>query len=89
MVPEGWLTDGPFAKQNRIGMWFFVLALLTLMVVDLLTGIASASPLDCESIHDADQRNYCRAVSKRQKSYCEFIKNHDLRYRCRAEVLPK
>ena len=47
---------------------------------------AFGSPLECESIKDADQRNYCRAVSKQQKSYCNFIKNGDLRHRCRAEV---
>ena len=47
---------------------------------------ARGSPLDCEGIRDTDQRNYCRAVSKNQKSYCEFIKDRDLRYKCRAMV---
>ena len=48
--------------------------------------LAHASPLDCESIREPDQRHYCRAVSKPDKGECEFIKAHDLRQECRARV---
>ncbi len=47
---------------------------------------AKSSPLDCELIHDADQRHYCRAVAIPDKAECEFIKNHDVRMECRARV---
>lgn len=57
-----------------------------LMLVMVIAGTASASPLDCEGLRDADRRNYCRAVAKQQKTYCEFIKDHDLRFTCRAAV---
>ncbi len=51
-----------------------------------VSSAAYASPLACESIRNADQRNYCRAISGNKKSWCEFIKDADLRFRCRAEV---
>jgi hypothetical protein len=44
------------------------------------------SGLDCEGISDADHRNACRAVAKNDRSYCELIKNKDLRFECRARV---
>jgi hypothetical protein len=47
---------------------------------------AHASSLDCEGIHDADQRNLCRAVARGDRSFCEFIKDNDLRHQCRARV---
>ena len=52
----------------------------------LLASSANASALECEGIHNSDARNYCRAIAKHDKSYCEFIKDHDLRFRCRAEA---
>ncbi len=39
---------------------------------------------DCESIGESDQRNYCRAVAKHDKSACESINNADRRNYCRA-----
>jgi len=57
-----------------------------LVAVCIIPTQSVASPLACESIKDADQRHYCRAISIPRRSECEFIKNHDLRYRCRAEV---
>ncbi len=59
-----------------------VVAILTL----LSDRAAKASPLACESIRDADQRHYCRAVSRPQPSECELIKDHDLRQSCRARA---
>lgn len=50
------------------------------------TRISKASPLDCESIHDADHRNMCRALAKGDRSYCEFIKAQELRAECRART---
>jgi len=50
---------------------------------------ALSSPAECEFIKDSDQRNYCRALSKSERSWCEFIKNADLRHRCRALVEKK
>lgn len=49
---------------------------------------AVASPLDCESLPHADSRNYCRAMSKGDKSYCELIHDQALRYQCRAMITP-
>ncbi len=49
-------------------------------------GPASASPLDCEGIKNADRRHFCRAISIPRKSECEFIKDHDMRHECRARV---
>ena len=44
------------------------LAFLLLVLCCFLRGAAHGSPLDCESIQDADQRNACRAVgSERQE----------------------
>lgn len=65
-----------------------VFLLLPTIFAILIVGmhIAYGSSLDCEGIRNADQRNYCRAVTKKQKTWCEFIKDHDLRYRCRAEA---
>ena len=59
---------------------------LLLIACWLPTGTASASALDCEGIHDADRRNLCRALAKNDRTYCEFVKNHDLRFECRARV---
>lgn len=50
------------------------------------TRAAHGSPLDCEQIRDSDQRHFCRAISIPRKSECEFIKQHDLRFECRARV---
>ena len=66
-------------------MLLFCLAFWALVFVGCCR-LAHASPLDCESIRDPDQRHYCRAVSIPRKSECEFIKSHDLRQECRAKV---
>lgn len=63
---------------------FALVAAVVLMVLVVL-GEAHGST-DCEFIDDGDQRNYCRAITKKQQSYCEFIRDRDLRHRCRAEV---
>ena len=55
-------------------------------VLDSCERPAHAQSSECELIKDADQRHYCRAVTKKQKTECELIKNADLRHRCRAEV---
>ena len=49
------------------------------------SGIARAEP-NCNSMLDADDRNYCRALSTRQKRYCEYIKREALREECRALI---
>lgn len=68
-------------------------AMVVLLVVAALSAlgwctprIAHGSPLDCEGIKDADRRHFCRAVSIPRKSECEFIRNKELRYECRARV---
>lgn len=67
------------------GMLLFCLLFWALVIVGC-TKLCHASPLDCEQIHDNDQRHFCRAVSKPDKGECEFIKAHDLRQECRARV---
>lgn len=67
-------------KGNTLWAIGFLLGLL------FATSSAHPSPLDCESIRDPDERNFCRAVSKNDKTYCEFIKNHDRRFECRARI---
>lgn len=52
----------------------------------LIVNILRTSSGDCNQINDADQRHFCLALSKPDKGECEFIKNHDLRYECRARV---
>ncbi len=61
--------------------WTFIYILLTVRE-------AKGSPLDCESLPSADGRNYCRAMSKGDKSYCEFIHDPALRMQCRSMVRP-
>ena len=63
-----------------------LLAVAVMFIILACTNIVKASPLDCESVKDADQRHFCRALSKPQKSECEFIKDPDLRHQCRARV---
>lgn len=63
-----------------------IVAVVCTIIAISCTSVANASPLDCESIHNADQRHFCRALSKPQKSECEFIKDPDLRHQCRARV---
>jgi hypothetical protein len=48
--------------------------------------LAHGSPLDCESIKDADRRHMCRAVSGSLATECEFIKDGDLKAECRVAV---
>ena len=55
-------------------------------IIMLIARVAHASPLECESIKDADQRHYCQAVSIPRRSECELIKKKDLRRLCRAQV---
>ena len=62
------------------------LAFLLLVLCCFMRGAAHGSPLDCESVKDADQRNACRAVARNDRSFCEFIKDRDLRSLCRARV---
>jgi hypothetical protein len=61
----------------------FVLAFLVGM---LLERYAHSSPLDCETLTNADQRNYCRALTKHQPNYCEVIRDPNVRATCRALV---
>ncbi len=63
-----------------------LVAIAVMFIILACMNIAHASPLDCEGIKDADQRHFCRALSKPQKSECEFIKDPDLRHQCRARV---
>lgn len=65
---------------------YVILIASSIAILVFLASVARGSPLDCEGISNADQRNLCRAVTKHQKSYCEVIKDRDLRFRCRAEV---
>jgi hypothetical protein len=59
--------------------------LATLFVI-LAARKAYPSPLDCEGLHNADQRNYCRALTKHEPNYCEVIKDQAIRATCRALV---
>lgn len=47
---------------------------------------ACAGSIDCEALHSADDRNYCRGVTKGDVTYCELIKDSDKRVMCRALV---
>jgi hypothetical protein len=76
-------------KIERFAIWIAYATLVALIVTFIVlacSNIAHASPLDCEGISNADQRHFCRALSKPQKSECEFIKDPDLRHQCRARV---
>lgn len=74
----------------RLALLLVVVAIAVMVIIAAVTVItdhvAHASPLPCESIRDADQRHYCRALSRPQPSECEFIKDHDLRQSCRARA---
>jgi hypothetical protein len=67
------------------------LALLVFMAAWYAAGCepkSYGSSLDCENIRDHDGRFYCLAISKNDKTYCEGIKDPDMRNRCRAMVRP-
>ncbi len=66
-------------------IWVFAWVFFFMLMSDKT---ARCSPLDCESLPSADGRNYCRAMSKGDKSYCEFIHDQQLRAQCRAMVRP-
>lgn len=90
MDKQPWLRFLPDFAQLPKGAQ---LALVVLLVVAGLTmlgwctpRLAHGSPLDCERIHNADRRHFCRAVAIPRKSECEFIKDSDLRQECRARV---
>ena len=87
---QPWLRFLPdFTKLPKTAR--LALVVLLLVAVGSVLGwcsprVASGSPLDCEGIHNADRRHFCRAVSIPRKSECEFIKDKELRYECRARV---
>lgn len=68
-----------------VGLLVFALG-VALILFGCSTAHAHASPAQCESIHSADQRHYCRAVTLPDRGECELIKDHDLRFQCRARV---
>lgn len=72
------------ALWNNYG-WVPIFILLIAAMLPFIRS-AHASPLDCEGIRDADQRHLCRAITRPQKSECEFIKSQDVRQECRARV---
>ena len=47
---------------------------------------AVASTPSCETIKNADKRNYCRAKTTGSPTWCSFIKDPDTRAMCRIEV---
>jgi hypothetical protein len=55
----------------------------------LLTGLlwgASAQATTCQTIDDADQRAYCRAMQSGSRGQCAAIGKFDLRQRCHAAI---
>jgi hypothetical protein len=71
--------------RNVVGIILLFLAIV-LAACLWVSGDARSSPLDCEGLHNADQRNYCRALTKREPAYCEVIKDQAIRATCRAMV---
>ena len=47
---------------------------------------AAANESHCYSIQDADQKNQCLALAKRQESYCYSIRAQDLKNLCLAQT---
>lgn len=56
---------------------------LIVLLVLLVSGPALA---DCYTVSDPDQRAYCRAKTKQDRSICYSIQKSDLRAMCLAEV---
>jgi len=57
--------------------------------VPLLAGlfwVASAQAATCQTIDDADQRAYCRAMQTGSRGQCAAIGSYDLRQRCHAAI---
>ena len=57
--------------------------------VPLLAGllwVASAQATTCQTIDDADQRAYCRAMQTGSRGQCAAIGSYDLRQRCHAAI---
>ena len=57
--------------------------------VPLLAGlfwVASAQATTCQTIEDADQRAYCRAMQTGSRGQCAAIGSYDLRQRCHAAI---
>lgn len=63
-----------------------LVALVSLVYMASCEKRACAGSLNCETLKSADDRNYCRGVTKGDATYCEFIKDHDKRVMCRALV---
>ena len=70
--------------HTRSDLKFFLSIVGVGLLLVAAQGSAQGDSLECESIKDSDQRNYCRALANKQKILCEFIKDADLRHRCRA-----
>jgi hypothetical protein len=68
--------------MNEFKGWLVFVLMFALLVL-FLSKVAHGGG-DCEGMASADQRNYCRAITRQDASYCEFIKDKDLRYACRA-----
>ena len=80
------MIDLTMRVKYAIATVFLIFASAPLSVLSDVNIIDNSMKLsDCEFIKDADKRNYCRAITKKNKSYCEFVKNKDLRHMCRAE----
>ncbi len=48
--------------------------------------VAMAGESNCYSIKDADQKNHCLALAKRQDSYCYSIRADDAKNLCLAQT---
>lgn len=52
----------------------------------LLPQMAWAGDAKCYAIKDANGKNFCLAVAKKQESYCNLIDKNAMQYLCLAEV---
>ena len=60
--------------------------LIALAVIGLWFIGGQAEAGDCSSIRTGDERAYCRAEKRKQKSYCTAIMGYDLRQTCFARL---
>ena len=80
-------------KTRSILVWLILLATVILLVescrivlFDRPVPRIAPSAMACEKIVDHDRRMLCRALSTKNPTWCEFIRNRDTRNECRARV---
>jgi hypothetical protein len=66
-------------------MWTCVALLTLLGALSIEPNRKSTDQSVCQTIHDRDDRNFCRAVVTGNKTWCEFIQDKRTKELCRVK----